>query len=244
MLDIKDTRSPTQKQLANFTDRRTRIERQIHRIRALQKIYCPAAIQLLAVQGPNVDTHGVPIPSPEAEHIALIFPSELPISCRDTDLASMESRYRDAQCRVSLDYVRHGLLVKRRLYTYKDIHVRQQKRNMRSRSLLDSQQKKIDLAASTYRRAWNAKVRLVGKDNVGWRKLEAADICMLGDEEEEKKKKRRAMKGKRKDAAKRNEHGGVKGVPGAGESTRMVSWIWMAADGEAGFATDEALYAG
>lgn len=240
---MRKTRSPTAAQGANFADRRTRIERQINRIRALQHIHCPVALQVLATTILTVDAHGEPLSSPEAEDIILMFPSELSPSHRSPALASHELRYRDAQCASSLHALRHALLVKRRLYTFKNINSRKQMNTTRSRSLLDNQQRKIDIEATSYRRAWFAKVALVGEEAAGWRKLEPQDIRMMGDEEEEKKKKYRAMKSQRKEAAKINEDGGIQGVPGAGSSTQLISWIWMASDSQ-GKSTDDALFDG
>ncbi|KAJ3749798.1 hypothetical protein EV360DRAFT_56774, partial [Lentinula raphanica] len=235
-LDVRQERLPTKKQRENFSDRRTRIQQQIDRIRALQKVHCPEAIQLLTTTPGSDDT--------PAEHKILVFPSELPLSRRNQTLAHFESRFRDGQCSSSLNAIRHGLLVKRRLYTYKTNHVPKQKQSARSRTLLDNHQRKIDLAVATYRHAWNAKCRLVGEESVGWRKLAQEDVRMLEDEEEERKKEQRPMKSRRKEAELVNEHGGIKGISGAGESRRLVSWIWVAADGQTGLPTDEALYNG
>ncbi|KAE9391441.1 hypothetical protein BT96DRAFT_1001297 [Gymnopus androsaceus JB14] len=209
-LDVKSTRSPTSKQQANFVDQRTCIEWQINRVRALQHVHDPAVLQVLATSAPLVDSSGNPLPPPESEDILLLFPSEMP----------------DAQCGLALDQLRHSLLVKRHLYTYKNNNARKQKAASRSRTLLDNQQKKVDLATATYRRARFAKASILGEDNVGWRKLEQSDIRMMGDEEEEKKKKQRAMKSRRKEAAMVNEHGQV------------------AADGKGTFEQNQALHEG
>jgi len=113
----------------------------------------------------------------------------------------------------------------------------------RSRTLLNNQQRKIDLDAASYRRARFAKVSLVGEEAAGWRKLEVQDVRMMGDEEEEKKKKQHAMKSQRKEAAQVNQDGQIQGIPGAGASTQLMSWIWMAGDAS-GKSTDEALFDG
>lgn len=242
-LDVKNARSPTSKQQANFVDRRTRIERQINRVRSLQQVHDPAALQVLATAS-LVDIQGNTLPPPESEDILLMFPSEMPLARQNAHLASIESRFRDAQCNMALDQLRHGLLIKRRLYTYKNNNSRKQKSTTRSRTLLDNQQKKIDLAASAYRRARFAKSAIVGEANVGWRKLEQSDIRMMEDEEEAKKKKQRAMKSRRKEAAKVNEHGQLSGIPGAGQSRFLMSWIWVAADGSGSFEENRALHDG
>lgn len=147
------------------------------------------------------------MPPPESEDVLLMFPSEMPLAQRNLHLADIESQFRDAQCNTALDQLCHSLLVKCRLYTYKNNNVRKQKNTSHSRTLLDNKQKKVDLVAATYRRTRFAKVALLGEEKAGWRKLEQSDIRMMGDEEEEKKKKQRAMKSQRKEAARVNEHG-------------------------------------
>ncbi|KAF7378007.1 CxC2 domain-containing protein [Mycena sanguinolenta] len=49
----------------------------------------------------------------------------------------------------------------------------------------------------------------------------------MEDEEEVKKRKQQAVKSKWKEVVQENEYGEVWGVPGLGENTRLVSWIWM-----------------
>jgi hypothetical protein len=129
-----------------------------------------------------------------------------------------------------LEAICHGLTVKKRLQTYKTLHSRRQHQNTRSRSLVDNQQQKIDLAARTYCQARAARLALVYvAGECGWRALEKEDLRLPEDEEEAKGRKQRAMKGKRKEAAQVNENGEVRGVPGMGEKTRLVSWIWYGA---------------
>ncbi|KAF7337265.1 hypothetical protein MSAN_02279000 [Mycena sanguinolenta] len=47
------------------------------------------------------------------------------------------------------------------------------------------------------------------------------------------------MKGKQKEAAQENEYGEVRGVPGLGENTRIISWIWLSAGREGGIVGEE-----
>jgi hypothetical protein len=68
-------------------------------------------------------------------------------------LALAEARLRDGQCSESLEAIHHSLTVKKRLQTYKTLNSRRQHQNTRSRTLVDGQQQKIDLAARTYRQA-------------------------------------------------------------------------------------------
>ncbi|KAF7324231.1 CxC2 domain-containing protein [Mycena sanguinolenta] len=240
--DILAQRSPTSKQLTDFVMRRTRMSREIKKLRALQRKYSPGALQHLAMTED-------PAQSPEAERAPLLLPSALSPTQRAPPLsipglAVAEARLRHAQCSESLDHIRHGLIVKKRLHTYKTRNARHQHQNTRSRGALDAHQRKIDVAAATYRHARRALIAL--EDVAGvckWRSLEPADLRMMEDEEEAKKRKQRAMKGKRTEAAQENEYGEVRGVPGLGENTRLISWIWLNAGREGG-AVGEEIYEG
>ncbi|KAJ7701736.1 hypothetical protein B0H14DRAFT_3527423 [Mycena olivaceomarginata] len=218
--DLLANRSPTTKELTDFVTRRTRIARQVKKLRSMQRKYSPGALQHLAIAGDSLP----PLSAPE--------------------LAASEARLRDAQCSGSLDLIRHGLSVKKRLQTYKQLNARRQHQNTRSRSLLDMQQRKVDVAAATYRNARKARLALAHvTGNASWRALEKADLRLLEDEEEAKRKKQRAMKGKRKEAAQVNEEGEIRGVPGMGEKERLISWIWQGA-GYTGGVIGESLHEG
>ncbi|KAJ6448526.1 hypothetical protein C8R45DRAFT_947906 [Mycena sanguinolenta] len=220
--DLLANRSPSTKDLTDFVTRRTRIARQIKKLRALQRRYSPGAVQRAATA---VDADAV-----EAERTPLLLPSALtrnerlpPLSV--LGLAAAEAHLRDAQCSESLDDIRHALIVKRRLQTYRGLNSRHQHQNTRSRSLIDSQQAKVDVAARTYRDTRAACIALTGTS--AWRALEKDDLQLPEDEEEAKRRKQRAMKGKRHQAAQLNADGEVRGVPGMGEKSRLVSWIWL-----------------
>ncbi|KAJ7791305.1 hypothetical protein B0H14DRAFT_3500649 [Mycena olivaceomarginata] len=210
--DLLANKNPTSKELTDFVTRRTRVSRQIKKLRLMQRIYSPGALQCLA-------TAADPAEPVESERTLLFLPSGLspaqaaaPLSV--SGLALAEARVRDGQCSESLEAIHHGLT----------------HQNMRSRSLVDNQQQKIDLAARTYRQARAARLALVYvAGECGWRALEKEDLRLPEDEEEAKRRKQREMKGKRKEAAQVNENGEVRGVPGMGEKTCLVSWIWYGA---------------
>ncbi|KAJ7799448.1 hypothetical protein B0H14DRAFT_3886073 [Mycena olivaceomarginata] len=240
--DLLAKKNPTTKDLTDFVTRRTRISRQIKKLRLMQRKYSPGATQRLAAAAEP----GEPA---EAERTPLLLPSGLsplqataPLS--SPGLALAEARLRDGQCSESLEAIRHGLIVKKRLQTYKNLNARRQHQNTRSRTLVDGQQHKIDLSAETYRQARTARLAL---EHVAgpctWRALEKADLRQPEDEEEAKRRKQRAMKGKRKQAAQVNENGEVRGVPGMGEKNRLISWIWMEV-GRTDGAVGEAMYDG
>ncbi|KAJ7805529.1 hypothetical protein B0H14DRAFT_2611299 [Mycena olivaceomarginata] len=226
--DLLANRSPTMKNLKDFVTRRTRIARQVKKLRLMQRKYSPSTLQRLATSADGVE-------AVEAENIPLFLPSVL--SAADSlpplsvpELAAAEAHLRDAQCAGSLDLIHHGLGVKRRLQTYKTIHSRHQHQTTRSRSLLDSQHRKIEAAAATYRQVRLARLALAHvAGSASWRPLEKADLRLLENEEEVKKRKQRAMKGKRKETTQENEQREVRGVPGMGEKSRLISWIWQGA---------------
>ncbi|KAJ7352104.1 hypothetical protein DFH08DRAFT_805385 [Mycena albidolilacea] len=243
--DMLQNRSPTAKEFTEFVTRRTRMTRQIKKLRLLQRKYSPGALQHLATATGAADTAD----AAEVEHTPLLLPSALtpsethpPLSV--PGLATTEARLRDGQCSESLDLIRHGLTVKKRLQTYKKLNVRRQHQNTRSRGLVDNQQRKIDLAAGTYRQAHSARLALAHAAGPSdWRLLDKGDLQMLEDEEEARKRKQRVMKGKRKEAAQLDKNGEVQGVPGMGEKTCLISWIWFSA-GQSGGIMQENMHEG
>ncbi|KAJ7786999.1 hypothetical protein B0H14DRAFT_2629889 [Mycena olivaceomarginata] len=192
--DLLANKNPTSKELTDFVTRHTRVSRQIKKLRLMQRIYSPGALQRLA-------TAADPAEPVESEHAPLFLPSGLSPAQAAAPLSRKLGKLS-----------RHGLMVKKRLQTYKTLHSRRQHQNTRSRSLVDNQQQKIDLAARTYRQARAARLALVYvAGECGWRALEKEDLRLPEDEEEAKRRKQRAMKGKRKEAAQVNEeweHGG------------------------------------
>jgi hypothetical protein len=202
--------SPTPKELTEFVTRRTHLSRQVKKLCLMQRTFCPGALQRLATAVPE---------AVEAEHIPLFLPSALstteslsPLSA--SGLAAAEARLRDGQCSEALDQIRHGLSVKKRLSTYKTLNARQQHQNTRACGLVDAQQRKVDLAAGTYRQAREARAALSHiAGATDWRPLHKDDLRMPEDEEEAKRRRQRAMKGKHKEAAQVNESGEVRGVP-------------------------------
>ncbi|KAJ7354323.1 hypothetical protein DFH08DRAFT_955717 [Mycena albidolilacea] len=192
------------KELTDFVTRCTRISRQIRRLRLLQRVYSPGALQHLV-------TAEDPVEPAESEWAPLLLPSGL-------------SPAQVALPFESLEAIRHGLIVKRRLQMYKTLNSHRQHQNTHSRTLVDGQQQKIDLAARKYRQARAACLALApAAGECSWHALEKSDLRLPEDEEEAKKRRQRAMKGKQKEAAQVNENGEVRGVPGMGEKNCLVS---------------------
>ncbi|KAJ7353097.1 hypothetical protein DFH08DRAFT_692196, partial [Mycena albidolilacea] len=239
--DMFANKSPTTKELTEFVTRRTWLSRQVRKLRLLQCKFSPGALQCLAVVASARD-------STEAERTLLLLPSglalaeHLPPLCFP-GLAAAEACLRDGQCSQSLDQIHHGLSVKKRLQTYKMLHSHRQHQNTRTRGLVDTQQRKIDIAAGTYRQARLARIAPVDIAGAcGWKQLDKDDLRMPEDEEEAKRRKQCAMKGKRKEAVQVNKSGEVRGVPGMGEKNRLISWIWLGA-GHGGGVVGEGMHA-
>ncbi|KAJ7763898.1 hypothetical protein B0H14DRAFT_3510550 [Mycena olivaceomarginata] len=128
--DLSANKSPTSKELTDFVTHRMRISRQVKKLRVLQRKYSPGALQRLSTASEAVDLA-------EAERTPLFLPSALspaeslpPLSV--PGLALAEARLRDAQCNESLGNIRHSLIVKKRLQTYKTLNYRRQHQNTRS----------------------------------------------------------------------------------------------------------------
>ncbi|KAJ3764740.1 hypothetical protein FB446DRAFT_795781, partial [Lentinula raphanica] len=190
MLDIQDTmrsmkmdmnnrRSEMILQKTSIIQRRTKLVRAIAKIRSLQNVYMPAAIQKLAgAEG---------ITNENAEDVALIFPSDLSelertSGCR-AGLLAIERKLREGQLSSSLDKLRNNLHIKSRLLTYRTTNVAHQARVTKSQTLLARTQQQIELATKRYQDAWKALANIVGgEENASWHKLHAKDVCMMQEE--------------------------------------------------------------
>ncbi|KAF7340634.1 C2H2-type domain-containing protein [Mycena sanguinolenta] len=210
--DILVKRSPTTKELTEFLTRRARISREVKKLRLLQRKYSPGALQTLAMSEDPSDP-------PEAERIPLFLPSALSTAQRLPPLARELGQHTARTHREeTASYLQDA---ERTTPTPKYAVERGCSTPTSTRSM--SQQPPTDM---------RARARIALEDVAGiseWRSLEAADVRMLEDEEEAKRRRQRAMKGKQKEAAQENEYGEVRGVPGLGENTRLVSWIWLSA---------------
>ena len=174
-------------------------------------------------------------PTNNALHIEdqpLFPPSSLPASGRGLtahDLANIEMRLRDGQCRTALDGVRDLLLIKSRMLTYKNTNARHQGATTRARALLKKNDKKNNGFSQKYIDARRALVRLADGDEskVKWPLLDPGrDIRCLDDPDETRTRGR-----KRKHV----DDEGIEGPGGGhlqecreatGEGRRTVSWIW------------------
>lgn len=255
-LDIAEKSFETAAQKTVLVQRRTRIMRLLGRLRAVQQVYMPAAIQELSNGQSNKDSA-----SEHAENVAIIFPSDLPLSQRSepgcrADLAVVEAEMRNAQLRTALSNLRTHLHMKSRLLTYRTTNVKAQGMVVKSQSVFKRNQRQIDLDTKKYQDAWEAMKKLRGVDNVGWRRLKASDVRRMDGGEDKAVGIARKKLGKKKATALRLQASEVaeetdleedvseeeeeaekqseasqtklrKAREAVGEGIRRVSWIWM-----------------
>ncbi|KAJ7923563.1 hypothetical protein B0H13DRAFT_1864713 [Mycena leptocephala] len=216
---------------------RTKLIRRMDRLRKLQRTYSPSSI--LALELREAPENELPEDEP------LFLPSALSeveraAGCTE-GLVDLEQRLRDAQCRTSLVRLRNQLHIKSRFLNYKKLHARHQGANTRSRTIVNRNESKIRLHSEKYQAARSALVTIAG--GMSPRCMEDADDVKR---KEERRKKAQAKR-KRKyqelldhgqepnpwedEEDEEDEDYGKEGNTrrGAGESTRGVSWIWLAA---------------
>ncbi|KAJ3716228.1 hypothetical protein C8R42DRAFT_589224, partial [Lentinula raphanica] len=262
MLDIQDTmrsmkfemskqKSETVLQKTSIIQCRTKLVQAIAKIRALQTVYMPAAIQKLA--------EAEDITEENAEDTVLVFPSDLSDSERESGcragILAIERKLREGQLSSSLDKLRNNLHIKSRLLTYRTTNVAHQARVTKSQTLLARTQQQIELAARKYQDAWKALTKIVGgEQNVSWHQLHAKDVCMMQEEPPQGNLRKRLGKRRRDEDEAQQElewqkeqekfEQQIQELQGTeqgrrmtelqclravcGEGKRRVSWIWMA----------------
>ncbi|KAF7321643.1 CxC2 domain-containing protein [Mycena kentingensis (nom. inval.)] len=159
----------------NIRRLRRQLNKRMDRARALQGTYMPAALQVLAARDIPADTL--------VERVPILLPSDLSPAersnggCRD-GLVDIERALREAQCRAARRSLCHQLIIKQRLFAYKNKHSRAQGMNTRSRTLITRNEVKVLSHSRKYQAAWRALVALSesGEAGVRWRKLEKGDI--------------------------------------------------------------------
>ncbi|KAL0563411.1 hypothetical protein V5O48_018656 [Marasmius crinis-equi] len=184
-----------------------------------QHIHNPLVFAIIS-QLPDTDT-----PAPPAEEAQLYLPSGLSHELRcHPDMkqrVDMETDYRRAQLRSSLEGIWTHLFVQTRLYSQKSIHIRHQKANTRARAIIDRNHRKIDELQQKYSASWAALKVMVGESFIGFKQLRPEDVVSYNDPDVKAVwNVCRALK---------RTHDGSQVVQ-PGESTRMLSWIWAGVD--------------
>jgi hypothetical protein len=204
-MDIKSNCFETAAQQTTLVQRRTRLLRAIGKFRSAQATYMPGALQVLAKStSPTED-----VPAEQPEDIPLFLPSELPEAYRQegcrAGLLDIERQLREGQLRNALHRLRNHLHMKSRLLTYRTSNVAHQGAVTRSRAIFMRNQRQIDRCTRKYQAVWTALATIVGKEEVGWRKLENKDVRLMDGEGDravgvKRKQKSRKGKGKEKEA--------------------------------------------
>ncbi|KAL0563913.1 hypothetical protein V5O48_018144 [Marasmius crinis-equi] len=143
LYDVKENNFDTALQQTTVAKRRGKILRQIAKFRTSQRLYTPLIAAMIA-QLPEPDPNQPPTP---AETTPLYMPSELsPDLCNHADMRSwvaMETEYRRAQLKSSLEAIRTHPFVETRLHAERSLHIRHQKGNTRARQSLERNRRKI-----------------------------------------------------------------------------------------------------
>lgn len=228
-LDVKEKRSPTILQAANFQERRVSIRKKIRYFRELQVDYMPGLRSVLSDPTILDDT-----PDVIAECIRLHLPSELSSSDRDhacaDGIADIEARVRYADASEALDDLRRYLRTRTFLNKWRIKNVSGQHRSTRARGLQHSVDTKVQSAKTRYRHSRNAYLVLKGHGD--WEQtlkvlmdedVRALNERSLTEHEKDDRVRRMAMGTLRDDDT-------LEGVAMAGtlgEGRRTLSWIWF-----------------
>ncbi|KAF7324024.1 CxC2 domain-containing protein [Mycena kentingensis (nom. inval.)] len=237
--ELKRSKSTTAK--ISLGSMRRRLNKSIQRLRTLQATYTPGAlVQLSSLDLPQETL---------AEDVPLLLPSALTQAQRATcatSIIQIETSLREAQCRLALVELRNQLHIKERLLVYKKHQSRHQAMNTRARSVINRNESKIKLRADKYQIGRRALCALLGKEPDGFPELRKRDIrCMADAATTDSERVNRAKDARRvrreaalvaagdlplyalvdtEDPATRDDNSENDDV--AGESRRVMSWIW------------------
>jgi hypothetical protein len=228
-LDVKEKRTPTILQTANFQERRVSIRKKIQHFRELQIDYMPGLRSVLS--NPNILDDS---PDILAECIRLHLPSELSTSNRDCacadGIADIEARIRHADTSEALDDLRRYLRTRTFLNKWRVKNVSGQHQSTRTRGLQHTVDLRVHSAKTRYRHSRNACLVLKGHGD--WerelKELKDEDVRALNErtltEHEKDDRVRRMAMGTLMDDDSRE---GVAVTGALGEGRRTLSWIWF-----------------
>lgn len=198
--------NPTAKKQATLTETGNKLRRQIFQWIDVQALFIPR-LPALRARDERIRAAAAPIegvPPVKVQNIQLYLPSALVafLPC-DRELQQYEWRLREAQARDALEEMRHVLRFRSQSYKFKDQNVRGVHNNTRSKKAIAKLDRRIAVAAETYRMARKALEALAPAVGVpGWEKelrvLAQADIRGLSE-----------------------------GLYGDTEGTKTPSWIWL-----------------
>ena len=231
-------------QKTSIIERRTVLLKRIKRFREIQQLYMPgldpknsAHLERLASADPSHSVH--------VEDCKLYMPSDLSASDRckycPNGLSAMEDRLRHAEASDSLESLRHHLRTRSFTNRFKVANITGQIHNTRARETQGSIDDKVRVAASQYRRARGALLKLRG--NGPWEEtlkvLEQSDVRALNEREltaQEKEDFRRVREriGVVIEPDEADAERVTATVAAVGEGQRRPSWIWFTGSIEEG----------
>lgn len=155
----------------------------------------------------------------------------------------MEDRLRTAQCHDALHGIRNTLRLKTHMVYFKNKNSRGQREGLRSRTLIDRIQGRVKTLAEKYRAARKAKMALVASGDWMNELQELLDKHLRSytdpDLEANKKRKAGVAVGDDDDGDEVEEASGIPKRRPAGESRRIISWIWQVIPVGAGVGGDD-----
>lgn len=213
----------TADQAAVIVEKRLSFLLKLKRFRQLQRIYMPAAAEILATQEAARDPDALP---PRAEDIKIWFPSDLGIATREggchRGLVEMEAKLREAQCADALTTLRTRLHAKSHLILFRNANMVGQMATTRSRSLISAISDRITACAAKYRRSREALISLRGPDMYKERFLPLlpSDLQMDAPDTSDIAARQRLSRA-----------GGNHGPRATNSAQKVLSWIWTVEGG-------------
>lgn len=236
---LNESRNPTlltPNKASVIAEKRVAIWKKLASFRDLQRIYIPGALRALELE--EEQRASLNLPPPEAEHVKLWLPSELSDVDRRTgcmpSLPSMERELRKAECYETLDHIRDRLHAKKHLIDERIRHATGQRKGTKSNTIIGEVTERIELLAIKYRHARLALWALGGEKEYGpvFQELKPEHLTLDYEEEEDDDALRRmARAGGDTSRKKRKKKKGVEHHPNAdaaGDTRRVLSWIWFA----------------
>lgn len=224
-------RNATSLQTAELLDKRSMLRRRIERWQEVQLVYMPVVDDLRRQDAAGNSSDYISNP----ETILLYLPSSIPKEKRAMihhSLLCTELLMRVAQADDSLARMKKVLRVTMGLKHYKYTQLGPSQRSgTRSRTMIESFNKKIDRSAERYRAAWTILAREdpEGDWRIRLRKLEKSDVRAPGREHDDKDV--RSLQGRRRYLADGSTN----------EGNREISWIWLSS--YASFVSEEEMQA-
>ena len=241
--DIKAKITRTDYGQTTIAERRNTLRSRIRKFQTLQAIYMPGLLQYLTdLQRTAPTTSDDGGSHVHAEDMDLWLPSMLPIHLRQhiciqiedaTDgLPEIEKKLRQAQCHSALDSLRRALRLKSHMVDWRNHNARGQREGLRSRVQIDRINRDCTSATAKYRAARIAFEKLSDGQSIAeeFPPLLDSDVRSYADPDlEANKKKKRSYVGREEGGNDEEENIDELqeiGCRPAGESRRVISWIW------------------